>query len=146
MELDELMKKLTSFDPAGFPVISLYLNAQADEHGRDRYDQFVRKQCEEIGKTLPLRSAARDSFERDVERIKYYLENELERSADGVAIFACSGAGFFEAAQLSAPISIRWRAYSINMTAMSCSWPTPIQRVCSSSAWANGWMRDRSRI
>jgi peptide subunit release factor 1 (eRF1) len=103
MELDELMKKLTAFDPAGFPVISLYLNAQSDQHGRDQFDQFVRKQCEEIAKTFPQRTPARASFDRDVERIKYYLENELEPSANGAAIFACSGAGFFEAAQLYAP-------------------------------------------
>jgi peptide chain release factor subunit 1 len=103
MELDELMKRLTAFDPAGFPVISLYLNAQSDEHGRDHFDRFVRKQCEEIAKTFPPRTRARASFDRDAERIKYYLENELEPSANGAAIFACSGAGFFEAAQLYAP-------------------------------------------
>ncbi len=103
MELDELMKKLTAFDPAGFPVISLYLNTQSDEHGRDHFDRFVRKQCDEIAKTFPQRSPARASFDGDVERIKYYLENDLEPSANGAAIFACSGAGFFEAAQLYAP-------------------------------------------
>jgi peptide subunit release factor 1 (eRF1) len=103
MELDELMKKLTAFDPAGFPVISLYLNAQSGEHGRDQFDQFVRKQFEEIAKTFTQRTPERASFDRDVERIKYYLENELEPSANGAAIFACSGAGFFEAAQLFAP-------------------------------------------
>ncbi|MBO0722862.1 MAG: hypothetical protein J2P41_18700 [Blastocatellia bacterium] len=103
MELEELMKKLAAFDPAGYPVVSLYLNAQPDERGRDRYDEFVRKQFEEIAKTFPQRSAARASFERDVERIKYYLENELQPSANGAAIFACSGAGFFETAQFLAP-------------------------------------------
>jgi peptide subunit release factor 1 (eRF1) len=103
MELDELMRKLTAFNPAGFPVISLYLNAQSGEHGRDQFDQFVRKQFEEIAKTFPQRTPERASFDRDVERIKYYLENELEPSANGAAIFACSGAGFFEAAQLYAP-------------------------------------------
>jgi peptide subunit release factor 1 (eRF1) len=112
MELDQLMKKLTAFDPAGFPVISLYLNTQSDEHGRDRFDQFVRKQCEEIAKTFPQRTPARASFDRDVERIKYYLENELEPAANGAAIFACSGAGFFEAAQLYAPFE--WHRISVS--------------------------------
>ena len=103
MELEELLKKLTEFDPAGFPVISLYLNTQPDEHGRDRFDQFVRKHCEEIAKTFPQRSPERASFEHDVERIKYFLENDLKPSANGAAIFACSGGEFFETAQLYAP-------------------------------------------
>jgi peptide subunit release factor 1 (eRF1) len=103
MELEELVKKLTVFDPAGFPVISLYLNTQPDEHGRDHFDRFVRKQCDEIAKNFPQRSTIRASFDHDVERIKYYLENDLEPSANGAAIFACSGAELFETAQLYAP-------------------------------------------
>ena len=40
----------------------------------------------------------------DVDRIKRYLANELQPSANGVAIFACAGADGFEALQLDAPI------------------------------------------
>ena len=30
--LDELMNHLAQFEPTGFPVISLYLNAEADQY------------------------------------------------------------------------------------------------------------------
>jgi peptide subunit release factor 1 (eRF1) len=104
-ELDKLMDKLVAFEPTGSPFISLYLDTRPNEHGRDHYDSFVRKQCEEITKTFAPRSTERASFERDVERIKDYLENELNSSTNGLAIFACSDAGdFFEAAQFDAPI------------------------------------------
>lgn len=34
MALTDLMERLTAFEAAGFPVVSLYLNAQANQHGR----------------------------------------------------------------------------------------------------------------
>jgi peptide subunit release factor 1 (eRF1) len=105
MVLDELMDRLAAFEPTGSPFISLYLDTRPNEHGRDHYEPFVRKQCEGFGKTFAPRSSDRASFERDVERIKKYLENELNPSTNGLAIFACAGAGdFFEAAQFDAPI------------------------------------------
>jgi len=104
MAFEHLIERLVAFEPTEFPFISLYLNTQPDETGRDNYDQFVRKQFEELAKTFEPRSPARESFDRDVERIQDYLGNKLEKSANGVAIFACAGADFFEAAQLDAAI------------------------------------------
>lgn len=104
MALSELMDRLTAFQPTGFPVISLYLNAQADQHGRDSYDLFVRKELGERAKTFETGSAERESFDRDAERIIKFLEEEARPSANGIAIFACAAADFFEGAQLDAPI------------------------------------------
>jgi peptide subunit release factor 1 (eRF1) len=104
MPLNETIDKLASFEPTDLPVISLYLNTQADQHGRDNFDSFVRKEFKAKSQTFPLRSPARLSFEKDSERIEAYLA-ELRPSANGVAIFACAGAGdFFEAVELDAPI------------------------------------------
>jgi peptide subunit release factor 1 (eRF1) len=104
MQLDNLTDRLAAFEPTEFPFISLYLNTLPNENGRENYDPFVRKQFEELSKTFAPRSVARDSFERDATRIRNYLENELDKAANGVAIFACAGADFFEAVQLDAPI------------------------------------------
>lgn len=104
MPINETIDKLASFDPTDLPVISLYLNTQADQHGRDNFDSFVRKEFKAKSQTFPLRSPARLSFDKDSERIEAYLA-ELRPSANGVAIFACAGAGdFFEAVELDAPI------------------------------------------
>lgn len=105
MSLKTLLERLAAFEPTEYPFISLYLNAQANDRGRDDYGLFVRQELEARAKTFEPRTQERESFDRDVERIKDYLEKEVRPSANGVAIFACSGANdFFEAAQLDAPI------------------------------------------
>jgi hypothetical protein len=86
-------------------VISLYLNTQADQHGRDNFDSFVRKELSARARTYPIRSSERESFDRDAERINKYLRDDLRPSTNGLALFACAGADdFFEAAQLEAPV------------------------------------------
>ena len=107
--LAETLERLVAFEPATSPVISLYLNLRPDQHGRDSYAQFCRKAFAERVKTFKKQSPERDSFERDIERINTYLENELNRSADGLALFASAGAeDFFEAVQLDAPVEHHW--------------------------------------
>jgi peptide chain release factor subunit 1 len=103
--LDTLIDRLAAFEPTGFPVLSLYLDARPDEHGRERFDAFVRKELAARAKSYPERSAERESFDADAARIQAWLTAEARASANGIAIFACSGAdGFFEAVQLEAPI------------------------------------------
>jgi peptide chain release factor subunit 1 len=101
----ELIELLSIFEPINFPVISLYLNAQPDEHGHDNFHTFVRNELRDRANTFQPGSPERASFDKDAERIANYLDDEVRPSANGIAIFACSGAGgFFEAIQLDAPI------------------------------------------
>ena len=104
--LEQIIDRLAGFEPAGgHPVISLYLNAQANEHGRQDFDRFLRKEFSERARTFKAHGPERESFERDVERIEAYLRDELRPETNGVAIFACSGAeDFFEAVQTAAPV------------------------------------------
>lgn len=107
--LRQELERLAGFEPTTFPLLSLYLNLAPDEHGRDNYDTFVRKAFNEKAKAFPLNSAERTSFDRDVERIQAYLAESIDRSANGVAIFACAGADeFFEAVQLDAKLNEHW--------------------------------------
>ena len=86
-------------------VISLYLNTQSDDHGRDHFASFIRKELHTRARTFAPQSAARASFVRDVDRIEKYLVTELRPSTNGLALFACAGAeNFFEAVQLNAPL------------------------------------------
>ena len=66
--LDALIDRLAAFEPTGFPVVSLYLDARPDEHGRERFDAFVRKELAARAKTFPERSAERESFDADAAR------------------------------------------------------------------------------
>src|SRR5919107_4455037 len=104
--LEQIIDRLAGFEPAGgHPVISLYLNAQANEHGRQDFDRFLRKEFSERARTFKAHGPERESFERDVERIEAYLRDELRPETNGVAVFACAGAeDFFEAVQTAAPI------------------------------------------
>ncbi|HYP52643.1 MAG TPA: hypothetical protein VEQ42_03840, partial [Pyrinomonadaceae bacterium] len=105
LSLDQLMERLAAFETTDLPVISLYLNMQANEHGQQDYARFLRKEFRERAKTYEPNTPERESFDRDVERINAYLEANALPHANGIAIFACAGAGdFFEAAQLEAPI------------------------------------------
>src|ERR1041385_7377747 len=103
--LEKIIDRLADFEPVELPFISLYLNAQANEHGRQDFERFRRKEFPERARTYAAHTPARESFERDAERIREYLANELRPETNGVALFACAGAGdFFEAVQLAAPI------------------------------------------
>lgn len=101
------LEALAAFEPRGTPVVSLYLNLAPDQRGRDNYDSFVRKVFAEHLKTFKETSAERSSLERDRERINRYLRDEIDRSANGLALFA-SGGEFFHAVQLDAPLPEHW--------------------------------------
>lgn len=103
------VEQLAAYEPQSVPVVSLYLNLAPDQHGRDNYDAFVRKAFAEHIKTFQENSAERASLERDMERINAYLADEVNRSSNGLALFASSGGGeFFQAIQLDAVIPEHW--------------------------------------
>src|SRR3954447_9572395 len=108
MPLIEQLDRLAAFEPSPYPVISLYLNTQPNQHGRDNFQTFVRKELKARSQTYPARSPEREMLERDMERIASYLENEVRPSANGVAIFACDAGQLFETVQLDAPIDEHW--------------------------------------
>ena len=108
MPLTDQLDRLARFEPVPYPVVSLYLNTQPNDRGRDQYQSFVRQEFKSRSQTYPQGSPDRDSLDKDMERITSYLENDLQPSANGVAIFACDAAGLFETVQLNAPIEQHW--------------------------------------
>lgn len=102
--LEDKLRELALFPPTTMPFLSVYINAQPDQHGRDNFEPFLRKELKARGGTYPARSAERESFDRDAERILSWLQTELRASSNGAAIFACAGSGdFFEALQFDSP-------------------------------------------
>jgi peptide chain release factor subunit 1 len=102
--LADQIDTLAAFVPTVLPVISLYLNTQSDDHGRDHFASFLRKELHTRARTFAPQSAARASFVRDVDRIEKYLATELRPSTNGLALFACAAESFFETVQLNAPL------------------------------------------
>src|SRR5829696_2640458 len=101
---DKLLDRLLNFEPTAAPVISLYLDARADQHGQTNFLPFVRKQFTERSKTYENQSEERLSFEEDFVIIARYLEGEIPSTVQGLAIFACSAENdWFEVGQFDAP-------------------------------------------
>jgi peptide chain release factor subunit 1 len=105
MPLENLLEKLSAFEPTDLPVISLYLDAQANEHGRHNFDVFVRKELNERARTYQPNTPARASFDEDMVRINRYLEQEVKAPTRGIVMFTCGGNNdFFQVAQLEVPV------------------------------------------
>jgi peptide subunit release factor 1 (eRF1) len=105
--IEEPLARLVAFEPTALPVVSIYLNMQPDDHGRDiDAVPYLQREFKALARTWQSGSPERESFDRDVERITSYVADKIEAAANGVAIFACWGAQeFFEAIQLAAPVS-----------------------------------------
>jgi len=102
-QLASQLDRLAAVDTGPFPVVSLYLDLRPNEHGRDQYDQFLRKELAGRVATYPATGPERESLDKDSEKIREYL-SQLDASINGLALFACSGAELFEAIPMAAPI------------------------------------------
>ena len=66
--LDKELDQLAAFEPTTLPVISLYLDTQSDQHGREAFTPFLKKELRGRAKTFEPRSSARMSFGSRVRR------------------------------------------------------------------------------
>lgn len=100
----QLMDSILTFDAVPAPVVSLYLDARVNEHGKRVFLPFVRKQLSERLKSYPVESEERASIEEDFVRIMRYLEEGVRAPTQGVAVFACSALDdYFRVGQFEAP-------------------------------------------
>ncbi|HEX7085595.1 MAG TPA: Vms1/Ankzf1 family peptidyl-tRNA hydrolase [Vicinamibacterales bacterium] len=102
--LDDDLDRLAAWEPAGTPVLSLYLDTRPDDTGRRTFDIFLRNELPKRLETWPASSPERASLDADRERIARHLENGLQPSTKGLALFACSAAGLFEALPFDVPL------------------------------------------
>ena len=108
MAVKDQLDRLAAFGPGAYPVVSLYLNTQPGQTGRDQFKSFVRKEFAARSRTYEAGSPERKSLDDDLERIARFLDEELDPAANGVAIFACGAGELFETIQLTAPIERHW--------------------------------------
>jgi hypothetical protein len=105
--LADHIQQLAAFAPTAFPVLSLYLDLVPNRHEPERDVAFVRAALAERLANLHPQAPERASLERDVVRIETHLREQLSPTASGLAVFACSGDGFFDAVQLDTPLARR---------------------------------------
>jgi len=102
MEITKELRELARFTAGAIPVVSVYLDTQwRDQHQWARVATFLTGHVRQA-RALPLGSeAARESLERDLERIAQWGEERLRGTADistpGVALFACHAADLWVA-------------------------------------------------
>lgn len=100
MNLTTLIKKLGSFEPDGYPFLSIYINAEPDNTGRDNFEIWLKKQLSEQAAIYKDNADEAGRLEKAVEKINEYADSDVEPKANGVAIFASLGdSEFFEAVQ-----------------------------------------------
>jgi peptide chain release factor subunit 1 len=104
MDLHPLIDRLAEYEASDHPFVSVYLDARPDQVGREKFHAFVRGELKARATTYPAHAPERASIEADAERILSWLEREARPQSNGIAIFACSAAGFFEAVQFEAPV------------------------------------------
>jgi peptide chain release factor subunit 1 len=98
------LDRLAALEPGPFPFISLYLNLRPDQRGRDNFETFLRKELPDRIRTYAADGAERRSLEDDAGKIRAFLNRGVEPSANGLALFACSGADVFAALTLASPL------------------------------------------
>jgi hypothetical protein len=84
--LAQPLARLAAFEPAAFPVLSVYLNTQPDQHGRATDPlPFLHRELRALALTWQASSPQRHSFDRDAERIMSYAGARIDSAARGVA-------------------------------------------------------------
>lgn len=96
------LRKLLEIEAGQGPFISAYLDTSVNENGKRTFDTVLRKRISESRDQFPEDSEERQAFEADVEKINEHLDG-LDPAVQGVAIFACSGAGYFARYEFQVP-------------------------------------------
>ncbi len=103
----DLLRRLAETEPTDLPVLSVYLDmrpqATGEDPGRRISLTILRDRLSRIEATLGPRGDAFDSFHADAEKIQAFLDDEFDRSAQGLAIFACSGTNLWETVETGTP-------------------------------------------
>lgn len=104
MKLNKLVETLAGIEPTGFPFVSLYINAKANESGGEDYKVWLRQELADLNEEFDEDSVEAESLKTDIEKIQQFLESEADEAANGIAVFACIAADdFFETVQLDVP-------------------------------------------
>ena len=69
-QLSAKLDRLAAFEAGPFPVVSLYLNTQPDQNGRDHFEPFLRKELAERLRTYAASGPERDSLDKDAEKLR----------------------------------------------------------------------------
>lgn len=101
-QLQAALRRLAEWPVTELPVISAFLDLRPEGGGSNPQVRsgliVLRDRLRELERQLEPHTPAHDSFMADIERLDAYIENEALPDVQGLALFACHGAGnLFEA-------------------------------------------------
>lgn len=102
MRKSGILQKLAKVESTEKPFISIYLNSEPNEHGRDHFDVFLKKQLSVHEDEFTEDTPEHESYLKIAQKIRDYAA-KIEPSANGVAVFACEENDFFKAYEFSVP-------------------------------------------
>jgi peptide chain release factor subunit 1 len=113
----DLLRRLADREPTDLPVLSIYLDmrqhATGESPGRRASLTILRDRLRDIEATLGPRGEDLESLQADRERIGAFLDEDFDRSAQGLALFACSGTGLWETLETGTPFDDEVSAGSV---------------------------------
>ncbi len=103
MPFDELLQRLVHVTPGQKSFLSLYLDLSPDRSGKKLYPVFLKSRLTELSGLLPAHSPEKSYLAKDIKRVQKYLEEELDPSWKGIALFACAADDLFAAIPMPLP-------------------------------------------
>ena len=100
-QLRDLMRRLAEATSTDAPILSVYLDVRPEAHGERPGERnaltIARDRLREIADDLEPHTTARESMDRDRQRLVELLEAEDLGDVEGIAVFACERIGLWEA-------------------------------------------------
>ena len=99
--LRNLMRRLAEAESTEAPILTAYIDTRPEAHGGRPGERneltVVRDRLNALTDQLEPHSDARESFGADRKRVEELLQTQEVNDTDGIAVFACSRIGLWEA-------------------------------------------------
>jgi len=95
MPLEELLQRLVKGTPGQRYFLSAYLDLRPDANGKKTYPIFLKSRLSELASHFPVHSREQSFFVKDSKQIQKYLQEKLDPSWKGIALFACAPENLF---------------------------------------------------
>jgi rubrerythrin len=95
MPLDEFVQSLVKVNPGKNSFLSTYLDLRPEGRGKKLHSIFLKNRMSELAQIFPAHSREQALLARDIKRVQKYVEEKLDPSWKGIALFACAAEDFF---------------------------------------------------
>jgi len=95
MPLEKFVQSLVKVSPGKKSFLSIYLDLRPEGRGKKLHTIFLKNRLPELAQVLPAHSREQTLLARDVKRVQKFLEDKLDPSWKGIALFACAAEDVF---------------------------------------------------